>query len=196
MKILNGAYEYTSEITANEIEKIAENFKNGDSMDEWGTVTLIHGNQGVELNLAFENHTWQTAFYKMENNGEHFETDYDSFYHFTFDLNEGTCEESLMQEAIKAFQKLWNIKTFSWDEIYELAMDKGFGDEELTRKDEARYQICCWSADYLGYDPEDLCERNEIDSVEEELDRLDSIYKFVFDEFGNIISYTEKEHAL
>lgn len=195
MKILNGAYEYTSEITANEIEKIAESFKNGDSMDEWGNVTLTHGNQGIELNLAFENYTWQTAFYKMENNGEYFETDYDSFYHFTLDLYEGTCEESLMQEAIKAFHELWNIETLSWDDIYELAMNTGFGDEELTRKDEARYQMCCWASEHLGYDPEEQYERGEIDSVEEELDWLDSIYKFVFDKSGNIISYAEKECA-
>lgn len=81
----------------------------------------------------------------------------------------------------------------TWDEIYELAMDKGFGDNELKVKDEARWAMCCWAEEHLGYNPETQYENGEIDCVEAVLDNLDEKYKFVFDESGSIISFTERE---
>lgn len=71
----------------------------------------------------------------------------------------------------------------TWDEIYEAAIDKGCGEQELKVKDSARYAVQNFALDNDFEDPE----RAEIpeEVVEEYCDK----YSIVFDESGEIVSY-------
>lgn len=72
---------------------------------------------------------------------------------------------------------------YDWDEIYERADGFGYGSDELTAKDEARWQLRCLILDELGYDIEDReCPEEEIDFFLRERNE-----KVFFDESGNII---------
>ncbi len=74
-------------------------------------------------------------------------------------------------------------KVLYWDDIYEAAIGKGVNDDELKRKDEARFQVWHLVID-LGYPDFENCECPE-DAVEYWCDRL----CIKFDEDGNIVKY-------
>lgn len=69
----------------------------------------------------------------------------------------------------------------TWDEIYKAADGAGFGDSALKAKDEARYQVRCFSKE-LG------C--SDLDNEECPEDRIEAYCNAMdirFDERGNII---------
>lgn len=73
--------------------------------------------------------------------------------------------------------------TYTWNDLYDLALDKGFGDPELKAKDEARHQIRCLAMD-LGYNDLDDAECPE-DMVEDYCEQFEA----KFDWQGNLIEY-------
>lgn len=81
-----------------------------------------------------------------------------------------------------------NEKLYTWDELYERADGTGFGDPELTAKDEARAELTIIIEAVCGYNI-DACE-----IPEEEIDRfLDNANKeFLFDENGNLVKLVDK----
>lgn len=74
-------------------------------------------------------------------------------------------------------------KVLYWNDIYEAAIDKGINDDELDRKDEARFQVGALVIK-LGYPDFENTECPE-DAVEYWCDKL----CIEFDEYGNIIKY-------
>lgn len=76
----------------------------------------------------------------------------------------------------------------TWDEIYDAAIDTGYGDSKLKRKDNARYQVVCFIEDVLGIDIENAeCPEDEIDYYVEQ-------YNILFDDNGYIINKCIWEH--
>lgn len=69
----------------------------------------------------------------------------------------------------------------TWDEIYEAADGKGYGEWELKRKDTARYEVVDFVEENFGINLETECE-----NVEEEIDYYVDKYGIVFDEEGKI----------
>ncbi len=69
-----------------------------------------------------------------------------------------------------------------WNDLYERAIDKGYGDKELRAKDEARGQIC------------EIAKAMKIDLEAEEIpedaiENFCNIHKAEFDEDGNISAF-------
>lgn len=68
----------------------------------------------------------------------------------------------------------------TWDEIYKAADGCACGDENLVRKDNARYSVVCFIQDVLNINIESAeCPEEEIDYYTEKFD-------ISFDEDGNI----------
>ena len=78
-----------------------------------------------------------------------------------------------------------NIMTnMTWDEIYEAAVDTGFGDDRLKAKDEARYQVKSLAMELGGSDlDKDECPEDIVDDYCKAM-------KIRFDERGNIVDLT------
>lgn len=72
------------------------------------------------------------------------------------------------------------MKYYTWDDLYERAMDTAFGDPELRAKDEARFQANNYAMD-KGYEDAEEAEIPE-DRIEDYCDDLG----LRFDENGNI----------
>lgn len=69
-----------------------------------------------------------------------------------------------------------------WNDLYERAMDKGYGDKELRAKDEARGQICeIAKAMKIDLEAEEIPE----DAIEDFCD----LHRVEFDENGNISAF-------
>lgn len=79
----------------------------------------------------------------------------------------------------------------TWDEIYNLADGKGYGDFELERKDNARYDVVCFVEDNFGFNLENERDKGVIESVEEWIDYYVDKYEIVFDDYGHIIKHKE-----
>lgn len=79
----------------------------------------------------------------------------------------------------------------TWDEIYEAAIDKGCGEPELVRKDNARYEVVGFIEDNFGFNIEQECEKNLIECVEDWIDTYSEHYSISFDEQGHIIGHNE-----
>lgn len=78
------------------------------------------------------------------------------------------------------------MKTYTWDDIYDRAIDAGYGDDTLTAKDEARWQVRDFVLDLGDDDIEDAeCPEYEIDFYCKE-------YSILFDINGNIVKANEK----
>lgn len=75
----------------------------------------------------------------------------------------------------------------TWNEIYEAADGKGYGDWELKRKDIARYEVVGFVEENFGINLEVECEKGLIDSVENEIEYYIEKYGIVFDEEGKIV---------
>lgn len=73
---------------------------------------------------------------------------------------------------------------YTWDELYERAMDKGYGSDELTAKDEARFELGDYILETEGYDIEDV---SIYESAEEEIDFYLQNHTVLFNEYGNIV---------
>lgn len=74
---------------------------------------------------------------------------------------------------------------YTWDDLYQRAMDCSYGSNELSAKDEARHQIGQLIFLETGLDIES-CE-----CAEDEIDRFlqERAQPITFDENGNIISF-------
>ena len=81
----------------------------------------------------------------------------------------------------------------TWDEIYETAMDKGFGDFELKRKDNARYEVVLFVEENFGFNLEYEGEENVIECVEDWIEYYTEKYNISFDEEGHIIKHNPIE---
>ena len=81
----------------------------------------------------------------------------------------------------------------TWDEIYETAMDKGFGDFELKRKDNARYEVVLFVEENFGFNLEYEREENVIECVEDWIEYYTEKYNISFDEEGHIIKHNPIE---
>ena len=76
------------------------------------------------------------------------------------------------------------IMEYTWDEICEMAEDKGFGDPELTAKDNARYFVDCFVEEVL------LEDSPELDEIPEEtIEDYCNEYKIRFNERGSVMSF-------
>lgn len=75
-----------------------------------------------------------------------------------------------------------NEKLYTWDDLYERADGAGFGDTELTAKDEARAELTIIIEAVCGYNIDD-CEipEEEIDNFLENANK-----EFLFDEYGHL----------
>lgn len=65
---------------------------------------------------------------------------------------------------------------FTWNELYQRAMEKSYGDPELEAKDNARYEIGIIAEQYGVNIEEDECPEDAIDfflAEHKELDRFD-----------------------
>lgn len=71
----------------------------------------------------------------------------------------------------------------TWDEIYERAEDCGYSSDELTAKDEARWQVRNLVLEKKNIDIE------ESECPEGEVDYYTSLWNIRFDENGNIECY-------
>lgn len=99
--------------------------------------------------------------------------------HFLSNIQYDSDEPTAEQVAIW----LYDDVLLTWDDIFYRAINKGFGSDELTAKDEARYQLAELIKEEAGYDIES-CECPE-DEIDEYLgDRKVPVF---FDERGNII---------
>lgn len=81
-----------------------------------------------------------------------------------------------------------NDKLYTWDDLYERADDKGYGSQELTAKDEARYELRNMIMESQGYDIEQCeCPEEEIDCF------LNTrVQEYLFDENGNFVCLRKK----
>jgi len=71
----------------------------------------------------------------------------------------------------------------TWDELYNTAYEKGYGDIELKAKDEARYQVRNFVMELGAVDLE------EEECPEEAVERYCDLLKISFDASGNIIGF-------
>lgn len=78
-------------------------------------------------------------------------------------------------------------KLYTWDELYERADGKGFGDPELKAKDEARYELAEEIKRKCSYDIEE-CEIPE-EEIEYFLEK--NKCEYLFDEAGSIVKIVE-----
>lgn len=74
------------------------------------------------------------------------------------------------------------MKTYTWDELYERAAGKGFGEPELSAKDNARCELTEIIKEVEGYNIDD-CEIPE-EEIESFLEKSDKEY--LFDENGHL----------
>lgn len=81
----------------------------------------------------------------------------------------------------------------TWDEIYEAAMDTGYGEPELTRKDTARYEVVCFVEDNFGFNLENERDEGVIECVEDWIDDYVERYNILFDEEGHITEHSVVE---
>lgn len=79
-------------------------------------------------------------------------------------------------------ETLYQCNTYSWDEIYDAAIDCGYGDNELKAKDEARWEVRCFVLENKG--GEDL---EEVECPEDEVEFYCDKYGIRFNEYGNIV---------
>lgn len=79
-------------------------------------------------------------------------------------------------------------KLYTWDDLYERADGTGFGDPELTAKDNARAELTIIIEAVRGYNIDD-CEIPE-EEIESFLDNANK--EFLFDECGNLVKTVEK----
>ncbi len=72
---------------------------------------------------------------------------------------------------------------YTWDDLYERAIDTGYGDTRLKAKDEARWTLTQIILDKKGYDID------ECECPEDEIERFlwESDVEYWFDERGNLI---------
>lgn len=82
------------------------------------------------------------------------------------------------------------MKKYTWDEIYERAIDKVCFSSELKAKDEARWQVKDYAIEHGYEDPEDA------ECPEEIIADYCNMFGIMFDEKGNILgSYDIANHA-
>ena len=74
------------------------------------------------------------------------------------------------------------MKYYTWDDLYERAMDTAFGDPRLRAKDEARFQANNYAMD-KGYE-----DAEEAEIPEEVIEDYCEKFGLRFDENGNIIA--------
>ena len=74
-----------------------------------------------------------------------------------------------------------NSQAYTWDELFDEAVDKGFGSPELQAKDEARWQVRCFILE-LEEDDIDVAE-----CPEDEVEKYCNMYDIRFDRNGNIL---------
>lgn len=79
-------------------------------MDEWGAAFCwIDDDRGVEYNLAYDSGECCSAIYKMEFDGEYFQTDYTKFVHYEIDFEDqwwqGKLMDAMERAAIKFFKE-------------------------------------------------------------------------------------------
>lgn len=72
------------------------------------------------------------------------------------------------------------MKKYTWDEIYERAIDKVCFSPELKAKDEARWQVRDYAIEHGYEDPEDA------ECPEEIIADYCNMFGIMFDEKGNI----------
>lgn len=76
-------------------------------------------------------------------------------------------------------------ETYTWEELYDRADNCGYGSDELTAKDNARWNIECFASDVDNYKIEDAeCPEDEIFAYAE-------MYDFRFDKDGNLLSLND-----
>lgn len=74
------------------------------------------------------------------------------------------------------------MKKYTWDEIYERAIDKVCFSPELKAKDEARWQVRDYAIEHGYEDPED------VECPEERIADYCNMFGIMFDEKGNIVT--------
>ena len=74
-------------------------------------------------------------------------------------------------------------RKYTWDDLYERADGAAYGDDELTAKDNARWQLTCLIIEEDGYDIDECeCPEDEIDTFLWKRENL-----VLFDVDGNIV---------
>lgn len=80
-----------------------------------------------------------------------------------------------------------NEKLYTWDELYKRADGKGYGSDELTAKDNARWVLTEIIENERGYNIDDCeCPEDEIDSFLWQSDK-----EYLFDEDGYFVKTKE-----
>ena len=74
----------------------------------------------------------------------------------------------------------------TWDEIYVKAIDKGCGDPDLKRKDQARWEVIEFVDQFFDIDLEAECDAGLIESVENYIEYFTTNYYITFDNAGNL----------
>lgn len=73
------------------------------------------------------------------------------------------------------------VDRFTFDDLYDLAIDRGYGDPRLTAKDNARYAVECLIQEEQGRDI------NECECPEDEIFDYLKDHELYFDEDGRLI---------
>lgn len=76
----------------------------------------------------------------------------------------------------------------TWDDLYNAAAEKGYGDIELKAKDEARHQVRNFVMELGALDPE------EDECPEEVVESYCDLLKISFDTSGNIIGFKQPSY--
>lgn len=76
----------------------------------------------------------------------------------------------------------------TWDDLYNAAAEKGYGDIELKAKDEARHQVRNFVMELGALDPE------EDECPEETVESYCDLLKIRFDTSGNIIGFKQPSY--
>ena len=76
----------------------------------------------------------------------------------------------------------------TWDDLYNAATEKGFGDIELKAKDEARHQVRNFVMELGALDPE------EDECPEEAVESYCDLLNIRFDTSGNIIGFKQPSY--
>lgn len=101
----------------------------------------------------------------------------EDWLHENTDYNDSSCYYMINKEPIKVIEgEVKMIKIYTWNELYQRAMEKGYGDPELEAKDTARYEVGITAEQYGVNIEEDECPEDAIDfflAEHKEFDRFD-----------------------
>lgn len=87
---------------------------------------------------------------------------------------------AVLADIAHAYLNGKDVNRFTFDDIYDMALDRGYGDPRLTAKDNARWEIECRIQDEQGRDI------NECECPEDEIFDYLEDHELYFDEDGYI----------